>query len=88
MSSTPTGTHTTGSPFDASRSPAIPALPGAHHICATCGDCAWPADASSTTAAAASPAGPEPTTATRQLPPNSPVSTVSCSTPPTISTGC
>ena len=33
-------THSTGAPFLARRSWAMPALPGAHHICVAWGDCA------------------------------------------------
>ena len=39
-SSAPRFTHSTGAEFFASRSCAMPALPGAHHSCVTCGDCA------------------------------------------------
>ena len=39
-SSAPRFTHSTGAEFLASRSCAMPALPGAHHSCVTCGDCA------------------------------------------------
>ena len=39
-SSAPRFTHSTDAELFSSRSCAIPALPGAHHNCVTCGDCA------------------------------------------------